>query len=153
MMKSCLTQLIKQSEKEGTYGLCSHRSFAQGTIIKGIEITNQFNYSANTGYQKSFKIDVKSNLNMYQVKKLICKELAFKKVENVQDLSPHPSAIKLVRKEASNDKPILDSENGMLVQEKLIKNGDRFVVSARGNESVLNVPLLDTETQKLTQTI
>ena len=50
MMKSCLTQLIKESEKEGTFGLCSHRSFAQGTLIKDLEFTNEYNYAANQGY-------------------------------------------------------------------------------------------------------
>lgn len=152
MMKSCLTQLIQQSEKEGTYGLCSHRSFAQGTVISDINFTNEFNYAANKGYQKSFKLTLKSNMNMYQVKKLICKELAFRKVENVQEVPPHPSAIKIVKK-GYTDRPIKDSENGMLVQEIFLKSGDKFVVSPRGNEDLLNVSLLDTETGKLTQTI
>ena len=121
-------------------------------MIKDIEISNEFNYAANKGYQKSFKLTIKSNVNMYQVKKLICKELAFKKVDNVQEIPPHHSAIKLVKK-AYTDRPIKDSENGMLVQEIFLKTGDKFVVSPRGNEDILNVSLLDPETQKLTQTI
>ena len=87
---------------------------------------------------------------MFQVKKLICKELAFRKVENVQDIPPHPSAIKIVKK-AYTDRPIKDSENGMLVQEIFLKSGDRFIVSPRGNEEILNVSLLDSETWKMTQ--
>ena len=56
-MKS-LTKLIQNSEKDGTYGLTSHRSFAQGTIIENIEIQNDFNYAASKGYQKSFKMNI-----------------------------------------------------------------------------------------------
>ena len=66
-----LTNLIKNSESEGTYGLISHRAFAQDTIVKDIEVTNEFNYEANSGYAKSFKIDLKSNMNLFQVKKMI----------------------------------------------------------------------------------
>ena len=56
-MKS-LTKLIQNSEKDGTYGLTSHRSFAQGTVIENIEIQNDFNYAASKGYQKSFKMNI-----------------------------------------------------------------------------------------------
>ena len=41
----------------------------------------------------------------------------------------------------------------MLVQEIFLKTGDRLVVSPRGNEDILNVSLLDTETKKITQRI
>lgn len=55
-------------------------------------------------------------MNMLQVKKLICKQLAFRKVEGVQEEPIHPSAIKLVKKVSSyGDRPIKDNENGMLV--------------------------------------
>ncbi len=64
--------MIKNSEKDGTFDLISHRAFAQDSIIKDIVITNEFNYEANTGYQSTFKLDLKSNMNMLQVKKLIC---------------------------------------------------------------------------------
>ena len=147
MMKSCLTQLIKESEKDGTFGLHSHRSFAQGTVITGIEVTNEFNYSANKGYQKTFKIDLLSNMNFYQVKKLICKELAHKKVEKVWEDPPHPAAIKLNRKVGYADRIIKDSENGMLVQELLMKTGEKIIVTPRGNGDIINVPLLDSETK------
>ena len=63
--------------------MTSHRAFAEGTIIPDIDITNEFNYAPNNGYQKSFKIVLKSNMTMYQVKKLICKELAHKKIEKL----------------------------------------------------------------------
>lgn len=55
----CLTRLIQNSEKEGTFGLTSHRAFAEGTIIPDIDVTNEFNYAPNNGYQKSFKIVLK----------------------------------------------------------------------------------------------
>ena len=59
-----LTHLIKNSEKDGTFDLISHRAFAQDSIIKDIIITNEFNYEANTCYQSTFKLDLKSNMNM-----------------------------------------------------------------------------------------
>ena len=55
-----------------------------------------------------------SNMNLYQVKKIICKELAFRKAENVQEVPPHPSSIKLVINRYL-DRPIRDFENGMLL--------------------------------------
>ena len=91
-------------------------------------------------------------MNMYQVKKMICKELAFNKITDVQGVPPHPSAIKLV-KNAYTDRPILDSENGLLVQEIFLKSNDKFTVSLRGNADILKVSLLDGETEKLTQRI
>ena len=111
------------------------------------EVTNEFNYSANKGYQKTFKIDLLSNMNFYQVKKLICQELAHKKVEKVWEDPPHPAAIKLNRKVGYADRIIKDSENGMLVQELLMKTGEKIIVTPRGNGDIINVPLLDSETK------
>lgn len=79
----CLTRLIQNAEREGTFGLTSHRSFAQGTPLNNISFLNSYNYSANSGYQQSFTLDLKSNMNIYQVKKIVCKELAFKKGDNI----------------------------------------------------------------------
>lgn len=76
----CLTALIKNSEKEGTYGLISHRAFAEGGDVPEINILNEFNYEANTGFQKTFKLNLKQNMSMLMVKKLICQQLAFKLV-------------------------------------------------------------------------
>lgn len=94
--------------------MTSHRSFAQGMPLKNVQVTNSFNYEANTGFQKTFTIDLMSNMNIYQVKKIICKELAHRKVEGVQDLPFHPSSIKLVVNRYL-DRPIKDFENGMLL--------------------------------------
>lgn len=35
----------------------------------------------------------------------------------------------------------------------LLRNNEKFVVLPRGNENIINVPLIDTETSKLTQMI
>ena len=86
----CITRLIQNSEKEGTFGLVSHRAFAQGTLIPDIFVDNEFNYAPNNGYQKSFKLHLKSNMTIQQVKKMVCKELAHKKVQKIQEVPPHP---------------------------------------------------------------
>lgn len=57
---------------------------------------------------------LKSNMNIWQVKKMVCKELANKASEKIQEVPPHPCAIKLVLKRYL-DREIKDSENGMLV--------------------------------------
>jgi len=145
----CLTRLIQNSEREGTFGLTSHRAFAQGTDIDGVEIENAFNYEANTGYQKSFKLNLKSNMNFWQVKKMICRELAHKVVDKIQEVPPHPCAIKLVLKRYL-DRPIKDSENGLLVQELFMKAGEKILVLPRGNEDLLNKSLLETGSNKMT---
>ena len=80
---------------------------------------------------------------------MICQELAHKAVEKVQEVPPHPCSIKLVLKRYL-DREIKDSENGMLASELLLKAGDKFVVSVRGNENMLNLTLLEPGTQKLT---
>ena len=46
----CLKQLIKNSETEGTFGLVSHKSFAEGQVIPNIEFHNLFNYEGQNGY-------------------------------------------------------------------------------------------------------
>ena len=66
----------------------------------------------------------------------------------MQEVPPHQSAIKLVVKRYT-DRPIKDSENGMLVQELFLKSGDRIQVLPRGNDSLLNMPLLVDGTKKL----
>lgn len=144
-----LTNLIKNSESEGTYGLISHRAFAQDTIVKDIEVTNEFNYEANSGYAKSFKIDLKSNMNLFQVKKMICEKLAFKEVDKIQEIPPHPSAVKLVLKRYI-DRPIKDTENGMLISELFLRAKERILVSPRGSDDILNMSLLEPDTNKLT---
>mmetsp|Transcript_12853 Transcript_12853/g.16511 ORF Transcript_12853/g.16511 Transcript_12853/m.16511 type:complete len:84 (-) Transcript_12853:124-375(-) len=81
----CLKRLIQNSETEGTFGLTCHKSFAEGQIIPNIEIENAFNYEANTGFQKTFKLKLKSNMNVWQVKKMVCSELAYKAAEKIQE--------------------------------------------------------------------
>ena len=61
----CLTRLIQNSEREGTFGLTSHRSFALGTPLNNVSITNSYNYEANKGYQKEFKLKLVSSMNIY----------------------------------------------------------------------------------------
>lgn len=82
------------------------------------------------------------------MKKLICKQIAYKEVEKVQETPPHPSAIKIIVKKYL-DRPIKDSENGLLIQELFMKAGDRIQVLPRGNDSLLNMPLLAEGTKKL----
>jgi len=82
------------------------------------------------------------NMNIYQVKKIICKELAFRKVEGVQDVPYHPSSIKLVVNRYL-DRPIKDFENGMLLKELFFKDTDKFTVYPRGNEDLRSQPLYD----------
>ena len=88
---------------------------------------------------------LKSNMNILQLKKIICKELAHKKAEKIQEIPPHPLAIKLTSKKYL-DRVIKDTENGMLVQELLLKSGDKIQVTQRGNDEILNISLLDTST-------
>ena len=88
-------------------------------------------------------------MNIWQVKKLVCKELAHKAVEKTQEVPLHPGAIKLILKRYV-DREIKDSENGLLISELILKAGDKFVVSFRGNDNLLNLTLLEPGTKKLT---
>ena len=61
----CLTRLIQNSECEGTFGLTSHRSFAQGTLIPNITVQNCYNYASGNGHQQSFTLNLMSNMNIF----------------------------------------------------------------------------------------
>lgn len=147
----CLKRLIQNSESEGTFGLVCHKSFAEGEVISGLEIENAFNYEANMGFQKSFKLKVKNNLNFWQLKKIICKNLAFKPIEKIQEVPPHPSAIRLVVKRYT-EREIKGYENGLLLSDPVLnlKAGDKIIVSQRSNESLSNLPLLEPDVHKFT---
>ena len=88
-------------------------------------------------------------MNVWQFKKMICKELAHKEVAKVQEEPIHPCAISLTLKRYV-DREIKDSENGMLLLELLLKEGDKIVVTPRGNTNLLNFSLLESGTEKLT---
>ena len=73
---------------------------------------------------------------MWQVKQMVCKELAHKVAENIQETPIHPSAIKLTQKLYA-DREIKDSENGMLLLELRLKAGDSFSVGRRAKSEGL----------------
>ena len=95
---------------------------------------------------RTFKLNLKSNMNMMQIKKLICKHLVSKDETDV----PHPGAIALTLNRYS-DRAIKDHENGMLLQELFVKNDDKFTVTRRGITEISNMPLLEGTSKKMTQ--
>ena len=80
---------------------------------------------------------------------MICKELAHKASQKIQEEPLHPGSIKLVKK-GYVDVNVKDVDNGTLASELFWKSFDKFVVSQKGSDSTKDLTLLEPGTKKLT---